>query len=117
MAEAKAALIEMFGTDPKSNPDYSRVISAREVKRLADLIDSKKVVIGGKSDPDARYLDPTIVYPVTWDDPMMEDEVFGPILPILTYKTLDEAFGCRDPASAGGFHLQPRSEDDRPVCR
>jgi aldehyde dehydrogenase (NAD+) len=93
VAEAKAALIELFGKDPKSNPDYSRVISAREVNRLAGLIDPAKVVIGGQADPEARYLDPTIVYPVSWNDPMMEDEVFGPILPILTYKTLDEAFG------------------------
>jgi aldehyde dehydrogenase (NAD+) len=92
VAEVKAALIELFGEDPKSNPDYSRIINAREVERLAGLIDPKKAIAGGRSDPEARYLDPTIVYPVTWDDPIMEDEVFGPILPILTYKTLDEAF-------------------------
>jgi aldehyde dehydrogenase (NAD+) len=90
---AKAALIEFYGEDPKANSDYSRVINAREVNRLAGLIDPKKIVIGGQSDPAARYLAPTIVYPVTWDDPIMEEEVFGPILPILTYRTLDEAFG------------------------
>jgi aldehyde dehydrogenase (NAD+) len=93
VTEAKAALTGLFGEDPKSNSDYSRVISAREVTRLAGLIDPAKVIIGGRSDPAARYLDPTIVYPVTWDDPIMEDEVFGPILPILTYRTLDEALG------------------------
>jgi aldehyde dehydrogenase (NAD+) len=93
VAEAKAALTGLFGEDPKSNSDYSRVISAREVTGLAGLIDPAKVIIGGRSDPAARYLDPTIVYPVTWDDPIMEDEVFGPILPILTYQTLDEALG------------------------
>lgn len=92
VAEAKSALLALFGNDPKSNPDYSRVINARAVERLASLIDLSKVVAGGKSDPEARYLDPTIVYPITWDDPIMEEEVFGPILPILTYKTLDEAF-------------------------
>jgi len=93
VAEAKAALTRLFGEDPKSNSDYSRAISAREVNRLAGLIDPAKVIIGGRSDPAARYLDPTIVYPVTWDDPIMEDEVFGPILPILSYQTLDEALG------------------------
>jgi aldehyde dehydrogenase (NAD+) len=72
------------------NPWFIAVTVA--VERLAGLIDPKKVVAGGKSDPAARYLDPTIFYPVTWDDPIMEDEIFGPILPILTYKTLDEAF-------------------------
>ncbi len=93
VAEAKAALLALYGKDPKANPDYSRIIGAREVSRLAALIDPAKVVIGGRSDPEARYLDPTIVYPVSWDDRIMEDEVFGPILPVLTYRTLDEAFG------------------------
>ena len=93
VAEAKATLTRLFGEDPKSNSDYSRAISAREVNRLAGLIDPAKVIIGGRSDPAARYLDPTIVYPVTWDDPIMEDEVFGPILPILSYQTLNEALG------------------------
>jgi aldehyde dehydrogenase (NAD+) len=91
VAEAKKAVVGLYGPDPRSNPDYSRLISAREVSRLAGLIDPAKVVLGGRSDPDARYLDPTIVYPVVWEDPIMEDEVFGPILPILTYGTLDEA--------------------------
>src|SRR5437899_3165251 len=91
VAEAKAALIALYGEDPKANPDYSRIISAREVSRLAALIDPAKVVIGGQSDADARYLDPTILYLVSWDDPIMEDEVFGPILPILTYKDMDAA--------------------------
>jgi aldehyde dehydrogenase (NAD+) len=93
VAEAKAALIALYGEEPKANPDYSRVISAREVSRFAALIDPAKLVIGGQSEADARYLDPTIVYPVSWDDPIMEDEVFGPIMPILTYRTLDEALG------------------------
>lgn len=91
VAEAREALISLYGKDPKGNPDYSRIISAREVERLQALIDPAKVVIGGKSDAQARYLDPTILYPITWADPIMKDEIFGPILPILTYKTLDEA--------------------------
>ena len=93
VAETRAALLALYGEDPKTNPDYSRIISARDVSRLAALIDPAKVVIGGQSDPDARYLAPTILYPVSWDDPVMEDEVFGPILPVLTYRTLDEALG------------------------
>src|SRR5271168_2414434 len=93
VAEAKAALIALYGEDPKSNPDYSRIINAREVSRLAALIDPAKVVAGGRSDTDARYLDPTILHPVNWEDRIMEEEVFGPILPILTYRTMDEALG------------------------
>ena len=91
VAEAKTALTEMFGTDPMANPDYSRVIGSHDVNRLLALIDPAKVVTGGAGDPDARYLDPTVLYPVTWADKVMEDEVFGPLLPVLTYSSLDEA--------------------------
>lgn len=91
VAEARKALVELFGKDPKSNSDYSRIINGRAVERLASLIDPAKVIAGGKSDPDAHYLDPTLLYPVTWEDKSMKDEIFGPILPILTYESLDEA--------------------------
>jgi aldehyde dehydrogenase (NAD+) len=91
VAEGRKALVELFGEDPKSNSDYSRIINGRAVERLASLIDPAKVIAGGKSDPDAHYIDPTLLYPVTWEDKSMKDEIFGPILPILTYKSLDEA--------------------------
>jgi aldehyde dehydrogenase (NAD+) len=116
VAEARKAVVELYGKDPKTNPDYSKVVSAREVSRLAGLIDPEKVVTGGQSDPEARYLDPTIVYPVTWDDPIMEDEVFGPILPILTYKTLDEALAriAATPHPLAGFVF---SRDQKTIDR
>ncbi len=57
VAEAKKALVELFGDEPKSNSDYSRIINSHAVSRLASLIDPAKVIAGGKSDPDARYLD------------------------------------------------------------
>jgi aldehyde dehydrogenase (NAD+) len=116
VAEARKAVVELYGKDPKTNPDYSKVVSAREVSRLAGLIDPGKVVSGGRSDPQARYLDPTIVYPVTWDDPIMEDEVFGPILPILTYKTLDEALAriAATPHPLAGFVF---SRDQKTIDR
>ncbi|MHA6202990.1 aldehyde dehydrogenase family protein [Dyella soli] len=91
VAEAKRALVEMFGKDPKNNPDYSRIVGTREAQRLHALIDQSKVVAGGDADPEARYVAPTILYPITWDDEIMDDEIFGPILPILTYTNLDEA--------------------------
>ena len=77
------------------------------------LIDPAKVIAGGKSDPDAHYLDPTLLYPITWDDKIMEDEVFGPILPILTYKSFDEAMarigeaGARSRASSSAATRRP----------
>jgi aldehyde dehydrogenase (NAD+) len=92
VAECKKSVVELYGTDPKSRADdYSRIVSPKAVERLGALIDQKKVIAGGASDPKARYIDPTILYPVTWDDPIMEDEIFGPLLPILTYQDIDEA--------------------------
>jgi aldehyde dehydrogenase (NAD+) len=85
VGECKKAVVELYSADPKSNSDYSRIITPAAVQRLASLIDPKKVVYGGKSDAAARYLDPTILYPISWSDKIMEDEIFGPLLPILTY--------------------------------
>jgi aldehyde dehydrogenase (NAD+) len=90
VAECKKAVVNLYGNDPKSNSDYSRIVSPSAVTRLASLIDPNKVVWGGKFDESARYFDPTILYPVSWSDKVMEDEIFGPILPILTYSDLGE---------------------------
>jgi aldehyde dehydrogenase (NAD+) len=90
VAECMKAVVELYGRDPKSNSDYSRIINSSAVKRLASLIDPSKVVSGGKCDESACYLDPTLLYPVFWSDKIMEDEIFGPILPILTYSNLGE---------------------------
>jgi aldehyde dehydrogenase (NAD+) len=90
VAECKKAVVDLYGVDPKSNSDYSRVISRAAVERLVSVIDPKKIVYGGKSDASARYLDPTILYPISWSDKIMEDEIFGPLLPILTYSELEK---------------------------
>ena len=116
VAEAKKALLELFGENPKSNSDYSRIINERAVERLASLIDPAKVIAGGKADPKAHYLDPTLLYPISWEDQIMEDEIFGPILPILTYKTFDEAMTrmAATPHALAGFIF---SRDQKTIDR
>jgi aldehyde dehydrogenase (NAD+) len=116
VGEAKKTLLELFGEDPKSNSDYSRIINERAVERLASLIDPAKVIAGGKADPKAHYLDPTLLYPVAWEDKIMEDEIFGPILPILTYKTFDEAMTrmAATPHALAGFIF---SRDQKAIDR
>jgi aldehyde dehydrogenase (NAD+) len=89
--EAKKAITEMYGSDPKTNPDFSKIINAKAVKRLASLIDPAKVIAGGEYDEAERYLAPTLVYPVSWSDKIMEDEIFGPILAIMPYSDLKAA--------------------------
>src|ERR1700751_5321442 len=93
VAECKKAVVEFYGDRPKENADYSRIINALEVKRLASLIDPKKVVTGGNYDENDRYFDPTILYPVYWSDKVMQDEIFGPILPVLRYSNFSDAIG------------------------
>jgi aldehyde dehydrogenase (NAD+) len=116
VAEAKKALLDLFGENPKSNSDYSRIINERAVERLASLIDPAKVIAGGKADPKAHYLDPTLLYPISWKDKIMEDEIFGPILPILTYKTFDEAMTrmAATPHALAGFIF---SRDQKTIDR
>jgi aldehyde dehydrogenase (NAD+) len=91
VAECRKAVIELYGENPKKNPDYSRIISAREVSRLAQLVIRDKVIIGGDYDEGQRYFAPTILYPVEWTDQVMQGEIFGPILPILRYSDLYDA--------------------------
>jgi aldehyde dehydrogenase (NAD+) len=91
IAECRKAVIELYGDNPKENPDYSRIISPREVRRLAQLIDEELVILGGGYDEAERYFEPTILYPVDWTDQVMQGEIFGPILPILRYSDLHEA--------------------------
>jgi aldehyde dehydrogenase (NAD+) len=91
VAESRKAVIELYGENPKTNPDYSRIINAREVRRLAQMIDKEKVILGGDYVEAERYFAPTILYPVDWTDDVMQGELFGPILPILTYSNLQEA--------------------------
>jgi hypothetical protein len=78
--------VELYGKNPKNNPDYLRIISVKEAKRLVSLIDPAKVICGGASDSEVRYIDPTILYPISWGNKIMKDEVFGPILPVLNTK-------------------------------
>jgi aldehyde dehydrogenase (NAD+) len=89
----REAIVKFYGPDPKASPDYSRVISAQEVDRLAGMLVGATVVAGGSHDRDERYFEPTIVYPADWGTPIMDTEIFGPILPILPYTELNAVIG------------------------
>lgn len=74
-----------------ANPDYGKIINEKHFRRICGLIDPDKVVYGGGSDSESLRIDPTILTDVTWDDAVMQEEIFGPVLPILTYDELDDA--------------------------
>lgn len=86
----KASIRKMYGDDPQQSPDFARMISEHDAERVASYILPEKVVIGGRYDIKDRYVEPTVLYPSTWDDPALQQEIFGPVLPILVYSDLKE---------------------------
>lgn len=80
-----------FGTDPSAAENYGRIINERHTERLTKLLGSGRVVIGGETDAAARYVAPTVLLEVDPDSPVMQEEIFGPILPILTVADHREA--------------------------
>lgn len=84
----KVAIKEQYGGDALNNPNYGCIVNEKHYQRLLGLMDPDKVVYGGQSE--GRKIEPTVMVDVTLDDAVMQEEIFGPILPILTYETLDE---------------------------
>ncbi|MYW44722.1 aldehyde dehydrogenase family protein [Streptomyces sp. SID161] len=85
------AVEELFGTDPARSPEYGRIVNERHFDRLSALLGSGRVAVGGVGDRAARYLAPTVLADVDPGSPVMREEIFGPILPIVTVPGLDEA--------------------------
>jgi aldehyde dehydrogenase (NAD+) len=82
---------DFYGDDPQQSKDYGRVVNARHHQRLMKLMDSGEVAIGGRADEADRYIAPTVLTNVSPDSPIMAEEVFGPLLPVLKVDDVDEA--------------------------
>ncbi len=85
----KEEIVRQFG-DCLNNEDYGCIINDKHFNRVCSLISPEKVVFGGESNPETRKIQMTVMDNVTWDDPVMKEEIFGPVLPFLTYKNLDD---------------------------
>jgi aldehyde dehydrogenase (NAD+) len=83
-------IVDFYGVEPLKSPDYGRIINHKEFNRLSDLIDEKKLYFGGEKIEEKLKISPTILTNVTWDDDVMQEEIFGPILPVLTYSKISE---------------------------
>lgn len=79
-----------FGNNPLESEDYSKMVNEREFNRVLSYIDKEKLVFGGNYNRKTFQIEPTILKNVTWNDPVMEREIFGPIFPILSFENLDE---------------------------
>ena len=91
IAEIQCAVERQLGSDPLSNPEYGKIVNRKHFDRVCGLIDPAKVVLGGQVDEGALKIAPTIMRGVTADDAVMREEIFGPVLPALTFRELDEA--------------------------
>src|SRR3954470_115072 len=79
----KQTLVEFYGEDPQKSPDYGRIVSDRHFDRLVKLLESGTIIHGGQHDRRDRFIAPTILTNVSPDSPAMQEEIFGPILPVL----------------------------------
>ncbi len=82
---------DFYGVAPEKCADYGRIINETHFERLNGLLDNQKIIHGGKCSKNDLFISPTLIGVDSWDNTIMQDEIFGPILPILTYKDLNDA--------------------------
>ena len=90
LSEIKKQIQLQFGKNSLDNENYGKIINEKHFNRLLSLIEESKTLIGGKSSFEKLKIEPTILNNITWEDKVMQEEIFGPILPILTFENLNE---------------------------
>jgi len=80
-------IIKAYGKKIEKSPDFARIVNTKNWLRLANMLKSEKVIFGGETDANKFYISPTLIEEPSLDSPVMKEEIFGPILPILTYET------------------------------
>jgi acyl-CoA reductase-like NAD-dependent aldehyde dehydrogenase len=93
LARLAAAIRSFYGADPKASPDYGRIVDDGHFQRLRALLGEGTVVAGGETDAGQRYIAPTVLGGVSFDHAIMQEEIFGPILPVLEFDDLETALG------------------------
>jgi len=83
---------KQYGENPLRNPDYGKIINEKHFERICGLIDKEKTVSGGYSDKAALQIAPTVMDNITWEDDVMQEEIFGPVLPVMTFDNIDEVY-------------------------
>ena len=84
-------LLRFYGKNPVESPDYGRIVNPYHFKRLTNLLEGTVPVLGGAPLEERLYIPPTVITGIGWEHPLMEEEIFGPILPVLTFSELDSA--------------------------
>ena len=84
-----AAIESFYGAEPQASPDFGRIVNDHHFQRLLALMGDGNIVAGGKTDAAQRYIAPTIIEGISWDHAIMQEEIFGPILPVLNFDDLE----------------------------
>ncbi|MBR3935580.1 MAG: aldehyde dehydrogenase [Oscillospiraceae bacterium] len=92
IAAVKAEIEKQFGKKPLENKNYGKIVNEKHFDRILGLIDPEKTVFGGKSDRETLRIEPTVLDNVTWEDAVMQEEIFGPVMPILTFAHREEIY-------------------------
>ncbi|ULT54693.1 aldehyde dehydrogenase [Neobacillus drentensis] len=96
----KETIVELYGNEPLNNPDFTRIVSERHFTRLTSFLDNGQLFMGGSVDKSRLTIEPTVLTEISWEDSIMQDEIFGPILPVLEYDDLSEV--------VEGIHRHPK---------
>ncbi|NRG48053.1 aldehyde dehydrogenase [Bacillus sp. CRN 9] len=89
IAEVKKAIKDIYTSEPMETGNFTKIVSDKHFHRLTAFLNNGQLEYGGRTDTEKRMIEPTILNDISWSDPIMEDEIFGPILPILEYSDLD----------------------------
>ena len=114
VGELRVAIKEFYGDDPKQSGDYARIVNGHHFNRLASMLESGSAVIGGETDANTKYIAPTVLSDVNISAPVMQDEIFGPILPMVEIDNVAEAIAFIN-SKPHPLALYVFSEDDRAI--
>ncbi len=99
LSKLKNRIINVYGEDASTSPDFARIVNDSHFQRITGLIDQKKVMVGGQSDTESWFISPTVMRDVTLADKVMSDEIFGSVLSVLDYGNLSDVYTVIDQLS------------------
>ncbi|TWE01700.1 aldehyde dehydrogenase (NAD+) [Neobacillus bataviensis] len=100
LQQFKETTLELYGKEPLKNPDFTRIVNERHFNRLSSFLDNGQLFMGGNTDKERLTIEPTVLTDITWEESIMQDEIFGPLLPVLEYDDLSEVIE--------GIHRHPK---------
>ena len=90
ITKLQECIVKFYGTNPQTSPDYCRIVNERQFNRLQALLKDGDIITGGQTDLEEKYIAPTLITNVSLESELMQEEIFGPILPILDYSNLED---------------------------